>query len=158
MKCVYPSLISFGYKSKSKKEIFYLHPLSIGFFDKTQLLLLDEGLSITLLINPEIKNRIKEHYLLKKEEEEGKIDFKAESMIINDMIKNRPMKIIFLNDNIILSKKFLSIFLEDKIIENINDEIENEPKFELDNEYIQNDISYSDFYGIISQTVYEFFE
>ena len=79
-------------------------------------------------------------------------------MIINDMIKNRPMKIIFLNDNIILSKKFLSIFLEDKIIENINDEIENEPKFELDNEYIQNDISYSDFYGIISQTVYEFFE
>ena len=157
MKCVYPNLISVRYKSKSKKEIFYLHPLSIGFFDKTQLLLLDEGLSITLLINPEIKNRIKEHYLLKKEEE-GKIDFKAESMIINDMIKNRPMKIIFLNDNIILSKKFLSIFLEDKIIENINDEIENEPKFELDNEYIQNDISYSDFYGIISQTVYEFFE
>lgn len=120
--------------------------------------MLDEGLSITLLINPEIKNRIKEHYLLKKEEEEGKIDFKAESMIINDMIKNRPIKIICLNDNIILSKKFLSIFLEDKIIENINDEIENEPKFELDNEYIQNDISYSDFYGIISQTVYEFFE
>ena len=158
MKCVYPSLISFGYKSKSKREIFYLHPLSIGFFDKMQLLLLDEGLSITLLINPEIKNRIKEHYLLKKEEEEGKIDFKAESMIINDMIKNRPIKIICLNDNIILSKKFLSIFFEDKIIENINDEIENEPKFELDNEYIQNDISYSDFYGIISQTVYEFFE
>jgi len=158
MKSVYPSLISFGYKSKSNKENFYLHPLSMEFFDKTQLLLLDEGLSITLLINPDIKNRIKEHYLFKNEKSGGKMKFKAESVIINDIIKNKPMKIIFLNDNIILNKKFLSNFLEDKIIENINDEIENEPKFELENEYIQNDISYSDFYGIISQNVYEFFE
>ena len=68
------------------------------------------------------------------------------------------MKIIELNDNIILNKKFLNIFLEDKYIENVNEEIENNPKIELDNEYFQNDISYSDFYGILSQNIFECFE
>ena len=158
MKSIYPNLINIGFKSKSKKEIFSLHPLSIEFFDKTQLLLLDNGISISLLISENIRNRIKEHYLIENEKEDKNIKFKAESEVINDIIKNRPLKIVKLNDNIILNKKFLDIFLEDRFIKNINEEIENEPKFELDNEYIQNDISYSDFYRIISQNFYEFFE
>ena len=158
IKSVYPNLISFGYKSKSKKESFYLHPLSIEYFDKTQLLLLDEGLTVTLFINPDIKKKIKEHYLVNDEKSEQKIFFKVESQIINDIIATKPIKIIFLNDNIILSKKFLNIFLEDKILENINDEVENEDKFELSNVYIQNDITYSEFYLIISRFIFEYFE
>ena len=58
----------------------------------------------------------------------------------------------------ILKKNILNIFLEDKIIENINNDIDDEEKFELVNEYIQNDISYSDFYRIITQNIYEYFE
>ena len=157
MKNIYPNLINLGYKTKLKKEIFFMQPLSIDFFEKNQLLLFDNGLNITLLINSEIKNSVKEHYLIKNDKL-GKIYFKAESEIINNIIKNKPMKIIELNDNIILNKKFLNIFLEDKYIENVNEEIENNPKIELDNEYIQNDISYSDFYGILSQNIFECFE
>ena len=133
MKNIYPNLINLGYKSKLK------------------------NMTISLLINSEIKNFKKEHYLIKNDEL-GKIYFKAESEIINNIIKNKPIKIIELNDNIILNKKFINIFLEDKYIENVNEEIENNPKIELDNEYFQNDISYSDFYGILSQNIFECFE
>ena len=157
MKNIYPNLINLRYKSKLKKEIFFIQPLSIEFFNKTQLLLLDNGFTISLLINSEIKDNIKAHYLIKNDKSE-KIYFKAESNIINDIIKNRPIKIINLNDNIILNKKFLNIFIEDKLIENVNEEIENGPKIELNNEYIQNDICYSEFYEILSQNIYEFID
>ena len=125
--------------------------------DRNQLLLYDDGLFITLLINNEIKDRVKEHYL-KNYEDNEKMCFKVDSDVINNIIKNKYIKIIFLNDDMILKKNILNIFLEDKIIENINNDIDDEEKFELVNEYIQNDISYSDFYRIITQNIYEYFE
>ena len=154
---IYPNLISLKYKSKSNEEKFYLRPLSISFMDRNQLLLYDDGLFITLLINNEIKDRVKEHYL-KNYEDNEKMCFKVDSDVINNIIKNKYIKIIFLNDDMILKKNILNIFLEDKIIENINNDIDDEEKFELVNEYIQNDISYSDFYRIITQNIYEYFE
>ena len=158
MKSIYPNLLSLGYLTKAKKEKFYLHPLSFDFFDRTQLLLLDNGFSIILLINTDINDEIKEHYLTKEKDSDINMIFKAESNIINDIIKNRTIKYIELNDKIILNKKILNIFIEDRIIENINEEIDNEPKFELSNEYIQNDISYSDFYRIVTKNIFEFFD
>ena len=157
IKSIYPNLISLKYKSKSNEEKFYLRPLSISFMDRNQLLLYDDGLFITLLINNEIKDRVKEHYL-KNYEDNEKMCFKVDSDVINNIIKNKYIKIIFLNDDMILKKNILNIFLEDKIIENINNDIDDEEKFELVNEYIQNDISYSDFYRIITQNIYEYFE
>jgi len=157
IKNIYPNLLNIEYKSKSDKEKFSMQPLSISFMDRTQLLLHDDGFYITLLVNNEIKDKIKEHYL-KRNEEQDKIYFKSDSYIINDNIKNKLIKIIFLNDNMILNKNVLNIFLEDKIIENINNEIDDDEKDELNNEYIQNDISYSDFYRIISQNLFEYFE
>ena len=58
----------------------------------------------------------------------------------------------------ISNKNFLNIFLEDKIIENINNEINNETQIQLNNEYIQNDLNYSDYYEILTRDLYEFFD
>ena len=157
IKSIYPNLISFGYKIKTNKEFFHIKSLSFEFFDKSQLLLYDDGLFITLFVNCDIKDKVKDHYL-KNVEDKDKIYLKAESEVINDIIKNKNIKIVFLNDNIIFNNNFLNIFLEDRIIDNINNEIDNESKTEIDNIYIQNDINYQDFYQIIIQNMYEFFE
>ena len=157
IKSIYPNLLNVDYKTKSNKEKISMQPLSILFMERSQLLLYDDGFFTTLLVNNEINDKVKEHYL-KKYEEEEKIYFKPDSGIINDIMKNKPMKIIFLNDNMILNRSILNIFLEDKIIENINNEIDDNEKFELDNEYIQNAINYSDFYRIMTKNIFEYFE
>ena len=155
MKMIYPNLINLKYKSKLNKEIFNIRPLSLEYFENTQLLLYDDGLYITILINSDIKDSTKEHYIKKIDDKEY---FKVESLVINDIIKNKPIRIVILSDNMISNKNFLNIFLEDKIIENINNEINNETQIQLNNEYIQNDLNYSDYYEILTRDLYEFFD
>ena len=155
MKMIYPNLINLKYKSKLNKEIFTIRPLSLEYFENTQLLLYDDGLYITLLINKDIKDSTKEHYIKKNDNKEY---FNVESSVINNIIKNKPIKLVILSDNMISNKNFLNIFLEDKIIENINNEINIESQIQLNNEYIQNDINYSDYYEILIRDLYEFFD
>ena len=157
MKNVYPGLIKLGFKLKSQEEIFRIKPLSMEFLFRNEILLLDDGIYTSLLINNDVKKSTKDHYLI-YDDIKKEFDMKINDENIKELIKDKPMKSIILEDDVILSKKILDIFLEDKNIENINNGVENEQKFEINNEYIQNDISYPDFYCIISDTFFEFFE
>ena len=159
MKNIYPNLFRLGYKLKKKEETINLRPLSMIYLERNQLLLIDDGLYITILINNEINKRKKEHFFKKFDEKNKKYEFFVEpSSILINIINNKPMKIIFLDDETILNKKILKIFLEDKIIKNIN--VEDEPIKPTDNinEYIQNDISYPNYYEILTGNLYEFLE
>ena len=62
MKNIYPTLLNLGYNKNKQEEMIYLHPLSINYLERNQLLLIDDGLYITLLINNEINKSKKEHY------------------------------------------------------------------------------------------------
>ena len=158
MKNIYPNLLNSGYKLKKKEETFSLHPLSLLNVERNQLLLIDDGLYITILINNEINNRKKEHFFKNFDEKNKKFTFFVESPILKDIIKNKPIKYIFLDDEMILNNKILRIFLEDIIQKNIN--IDYEPIKSLDNinEYIQDDISYPNYYELLSGNLYEFLE
>ena len=156
MKGIYPSLLNLGYKAKKKEEIFYLHPLTLLNMERNQLLLFDDGQYITLLINNEINKRKKEHYFKTFDEKKKKFIFFAESPILIDIIGNKPIKTIFLDDEIILNKKILNIFLEDLIIKNINSEHDLIKSNENINEYIQNDIGYANYYELLINNLYEF--
>ena len=158
MKNIYPNLLNLGYKLKKKEETFSLHPLSLLNVERNQLLLIDDGLYITILINNEINNRKKEHFFKNFDEKNKKFTFFVESPILKDIIKNKPIKYIFLDDEMILNNKILRIFLEDIIQKNIN--IDYEPIKSLDNinEYIQDDISYPNYYEVLSGNLYEFLE
>lgn len=62
MKNIYPNLFKLAYNIKKKEETFNLLPLSIIYLERDQLLLIDDGLYITILINNEINKRKKEHF------------------------------------------------------------------------------------------------
>ena len=87
-----------------------------------------------------------------------KFTFCAKSPILKDIIKNKSIKYIFLDDKIILNKRVLRIFLEDIIHKNINMDYEPIKKLENINEYIQDDISYPNYYEILSGNLYEYLE
>ena len=159
MKNVYPTLLNLGYKiKKCKEEIFYLHPLTAIYLERDQLLLLDDGIYITLLINNEINKRKKEHYFKNYDEKNKIFSFIVESPILIDIIKDKPIKTIFLDDEIIVNKKIMKIFLEDIIIKNINDETNYTKVIENSNEYIQNDINYPNYYELLTGNIYEYLE
>ena len=79
---------------------------------------------------------------------------------MKDIIKNKPIKFIFLDDETILNKQILIIFLEDIINKNININIDYDPIKSLENinEYIQDDISYPNYYEVLSGYLYEYLE
>ena len=158
MKSVYPNLLNLGYKVSKKEEIFSLHPLTLLYLEKNQLLLLDDGQYIILLINNEINKRKKEHFFQNFDETKKKGIFYSESPILNNIIGNKPIKKIFLNDENILNKSILTIFLEDIIIKNMDSEPQYTKSIENANEYIQNDIGYPNYYEILSGNLYEFLE
>lgn len=158
MKNIYPTLLNLGYKLKKQEEVIYLHSLSILFLERNQLLLIDDGMYITILINNEINKRKKEHFFKTFDEKNSKFTFYSESPVLKDIINNKPMKIIFLDDENILNKRILDTFLEDNIIKDIN--AENTPLKSIDNinEYIQNDVNYPYYYEILTGNIYEFLE
>ena len=158
IKNIYPNLLNLGYKIKKEEEIFYLHPLSLINVERNQLLLIDDGLYITILINNEINKRKKEHFFKNFDEKNKKFTFCAKSPILKDIIKNKSIKYIFIDDEIILNKRVLRIFLEDIIHKNINMDYEPIKKLENINEYIQDDISYPNYYEILSGNLYEYLE
>ena len=161
IKNIYPNLLNLGYKLKKHEEIFYLHPLTILSLERNQLLLLDDGSYITLLINNEINKRKKEHFFKEFDEKNKKFIFYTESQILLEMIKNKPMKILYLDDDMILNKKILRIFLEDIILKNVINIDNDNDKLKLNenlNDYIQNDISYPNYYEILTGNLYEYFE
>ena len=159
MKNIYPTLLSLGYKlKKTKEEVFYLHPLTALYLERNQLLLLDDGIYITLLINNEINKRKKEHYFKIFDEKNKVFSFNVESPILIDIIKNKPIKAIYLDNETILNKKILGIFLEDIIIKNINDDNPHIKLFENTNEYIQNDINYPNYYELLTGKIFEYLE
>ena len=159
MKNIYPTLLNLGYKiKKCKEEIFYLHPLTAIYMERDQLLLLDDGIYITLLINNEINKRKKEHFFKNYDEKNKKFSFIVESPILNDIIKDKPIKTIYLDDEIIVNKKIMGIFLEDIIIKNINDDSNYTKLIENSNEYIQNDINYPNYYELLTGNIYEYLE
>ena len=160
IKNVYPTLLGLGLKCKKKEEIFNLHPLSVQNLERDQLLLHDNGVYITLLINNEINKRKKEHYLKNFDENnKNKIcDFFVESPILIDIIDKKPMKILYLDDETVLSKKILKIFLEDIIIQNVNDDNDLIKNIDNINQYIQNDVCYPNYYDILTGNLYEYLE
>ena len=157
IKNIYPNLFSLGYKPKKDEEIIHLHPLTILSLERNQLLLFDDGSYITVLINNEINKRKKEHYFKKFDEKNKKFEFFSNNEILLDMIKDKPMKILYLDDDIILNKKILELFLEDIII-NVNFDYDKIKLMDNANVYIQNDISYPNYYEILISNIYEYFE
>jgi len=160
IKNTYPTLLGLGYKCKKKGEIFNLHPLSVQNLERDQILLLDNGNYITILINSEVNKRKKEHYLKNfNENNKDKIcDFNVESPIIIDMIDKKPMKILYLDDETVLNKKILKIFLEDIIIKNVNDDDDLIKNIDNVNQYIQDDVCYPNYYDILTGNLYEYLE
>ena len=158
MKNIYPTLLNLGYKKNKQEEIIHLHPLSINYLERNQLLLIDDGLYITLLINNEINKSKKEHFFKNYDEKNKNFTFYVESQILKKIIINKPMKIFFINNENILNKKILDNFMEDIIINNIVGECESIKSNDNINEYIQNDISYPNYYDILTDNIYEFLE
>ena len=158
MKNIYPTLLSLGYKLRKKEEIFSLRPLSVHYLERDQLLIHDNGIYITILINNDLNKRKKEHYLSIFDEKNKKFSFSAESPVLINMMKNKPIKYIYLDDEMILNKKILNIFLEDIIIHNLNIDDDIEKLSENVNGYIQNDISYPNYYEILSANLYEYLD
>ena len=157
IKNIYPNLFSLGYKPKKNEEIIHLHPLTILSLERNQLLLFDDGSYITVLINNEINKRKKEHYFKKFDEKNKKFEFFSNNEILLNTIKDKPMKILYLDDDIILNKKILELFLEDIII-NVNFDYDKIKLMDNANVYIQNDISYPNYYEILISNIYEYFE
>lgn len=78
--------------------------------------------------------------------------------LLEDIINNKQIKIIFLDDETILNKNILKIFLEDMMIKNIDVDNESIKPTDNINEYIQNDIGYQNYYEILISNIYEFLE
>ena len=68
------------------------------------------------------------------------------------------MKILYLDDETVLSKKILKIFLEDIIIQNVNDDNDLIKNIDNINQYIQNDVCYPNYYDILTGNLYEYLE
>ena len=152
IKNVYPNIISLKYIPKIKKEKFYLKPSTIYNIKKNQLLLIDNGQYINLLINDKINKEIINHYLLnfnlKENIELNEIEFNFDSYFLQNLIINKPIKIEFIKDNDILDKNILNYFIEDPFIINNNQIIKNNSI-----EYL----SYYDYFIEINEKVYDYF-
>jgi hypothetical protein len=157
IKNIYPNLFSLGYKSKKNEEIIHIRPLTILSLERNQLLLLDDGSYITLLINNEINKRKKEHFFKKFDENKRNFEFFTKNKMLLDAMKDKPMKILFLDDEMILNKKILEIFLED-ILVNVNFDYDKIKITDNANAYIQNDLSYPNYYEILISNIYEYLE
>jgi hypothetical protein len=162
IKKIYPNLINLGYKSKKKEDVIKLNPLTVLSLERNQLLIYDDGIYISLLINSEINKRKKEHFFNVFDEKNKKFEFFTENKKILDIIKDKPMKIIFLDDNNILNKKILELFLEDIIVYNNATDYDYIKKKIMDyenyNGFTLNDLSYTNYYEILSGNLFDFFE
>ena len=119
-KNIYPNILSLKYSPNNKKEKFYLKPSTIYNLHRNQLLLIDNGNYINLLINDKINEKIINHFLINYDIKESNKSFDFEFFCENNYLKNivinKPIKYIFINDNNVSDNNILIFFIEDSFV------------------------------------------
>ena len=120
IKNIYPNILSLKYSPNNKKEKFYLKPSTIYNLHRNQLLLIDNGNYINLLINDKINEKIINHFLINYDIKESNKSFDFEFFCENNYLKNivinKPIKYIFINDNNVSDNNILIFFIEDSFV------------------------------------------
>ena len=122
IKNIYPNILNLLYSQDNKIEKFYLKPSTIYNLVRNQLLLIDNGMYIYILINDKIDINILNHFFHNFEiidKNKYEIEFCCENNYIKNITLNKPIQFIFINENNILDNKILNNFIEDYKVKNI---------------------------------------
>ena len=138
IKNIYPNILNLSYLSNDKKEKIYLMPSTIYYLRRNQLLLIDDGKNIKILINDNVNKEILNHYFinyhLKEKNELNDIEFFCENNYLKNIISNKPIIIEYINEDNISNINILNNFIEDSSLLSLNQIIETN-SFEYMNYY-----------------------
>ena len=105
LKNIFPNILNLKYLNDIKKEKIYIHPSTIYNLYKNQLLLIDNGQYIKILINENINKEILYHFLpnfdSKEKNELNDNEFYYENNYLKDILLSKPIRFIFINEKII---------------------------------------------------------
>ena len=140
IKNLYPNLLSIKYNTLNKKETFFLKGLTVYYLNKKQLLLIDDGNVITIIINEKVDKDILNHFIINYNENMSEktlnnFEFNCENMFLQNIVKNKAIKFMLINNKNVIKSEFLSLFVEDSILDD-----------DKNNDSISNDMSYFDYY------------
>ena len=126
IKNIYPNILSLKYLPDNKKEEFHLRPSSIWYIHRNQLLLIDNGEYIKIIINDKVNGKTLKHFLInfelnneneKKEllNDNNDIEFYTDNNYLKTITVNKPFEIEYINENNISNIMNNFNFIEDNL-------------------------------------------
>ena len=121
IKNIYPIILNLKYLSNIKKEKIYIKPSTIYNLYRNQLLLIDNGNYIKILINDKINKETLNHFIINYDlKYQNDIEFTPDFYYLKNIIINKPIKFEFIDNNKVSENLFLNNFIEDPYIINSN--------------------------------------
>jgi len=149
IKNIYPIILNLKYLSKIKKEKIYIKPSSIYNLYRNQLLLIDNGNYIQILINDKINKETLNHFIINYDlKYQNDIVFTPDFYYLKNIIINKPIKFEFIDNKNLSDNIFLNNFIEDPFIIN-SSQIDKNKSIEY--------LSYFEYFIKINEKIIDYF-
>jgi hypothetical protein len=149
IKNIYPIILNLKYFSNIKKEKIYIKPSTIYNIYRNQLLLIDNGNYIKILINDKINKETLNHFIINYDlKYQNDIEFTPDFYYLKNIIINKPIKFEFIDNNKVSENLFLNNFIEDPFIINSN---------QIDKNISIEYLSYFEYFIKINEKVIDYF-
>ena len=149
IKNIYPIILNLKYLSNIKKEKIYIKPSTIYNLYRNQLLLIDNGNYIKILVNDKINKETLNHFMTNYDLKlQNDIEFTPDFYYLKNIIINKPIKFEFIDNNKVSENLFLNNFIEDPFIIN-SSQIDKNKSIEY--------LSYFEYFIRINEKVTDYF-
>ena len=149
IKNIYPIILNLKYLSNIKKEKIYIKPSTIYNLYRNQLLLIDNGNYIQILINDKINKETLNHFIINYDlKYQNDIVFTPDFYYLKNIIINKPIKFEFIDNKNLSDNIFLNNFIEDPFIIN-SSQIDKNKSIEY--------LSYFEYFIKINEKIIDYF-
>jgi len=149
IKNIYPIILNLKYLSNIKKEKIYIKPSTIYNLYRNQLLLIDNGNYIQILINDKINKETLNHFIINYDlKYQNDIVFTPDFYYLKNIIINKPIKFEFIDNKNLSDNIVLNNFIEDPFIIN-SSQIDKNKSIEY--------LSYFEYFIKINEKIIDYF-